>query len=311
MLKICFIGLGSIGKRHLGNLDSILQVGKDFVVDAVRKKKTALPDNIGQLLSTVYTDIEDAPCDYDVIYITNPTSMHYDTIKAAAKHTRHMFIEKPVFQFPVEDISELGLKEEGQYYVAAPLRYGPVISKLKELLKNEKVYSARVICSSYLPEWRKNIDYRENYSAKKDMGGGVALDLIHEIDYITYLFGMPKETLYVGGTYSELEIDSDDLGTYILKYEDKIIEIHLDYFGRKTTRNIELYCKEYTIFGDLISNEIKYIYPDHESIIELPEDQDFIFEMKNFLDIVEGKAPNLNSIEHANEVLKIALGDQL
>lgn len=307
MLKICFIGLGSIGKRHLGNLNKIMEHKKDFVVDAVRKNGAKLPEELEQLLDNIYSDIEDIPCDYDVIYVTNPTSLHYETIKAAVSHTKHMFIEKPVFQFPIEDIGELNLKKDGQYYVAAPLRYGPVISKLKELIKNEKIYSVRAICSSYLPEWRPNIDYRENYSAIKDLGGGVALDLIHEIDYITYLFGMPMETAYFGGTYSELEISSDDLGTYMLKYEDKLVEVHLDYFGRKTVRNIELYCRDYTIVGDMIANNIKYIYADHEEIVELPEDMDFIYEMKNFFDIINGKAENLNNIEHANEVLKISL----
>ena len=66
-----------------------------------------------------------------------------------------MFIEKPVFQFPIQDVSELNLKSSSVYYVAAPLRYGPVVSKLKELVTKEKVYSVRAICSSYLPDWRK------------------------------------------------------------------------------------------------------------------------------------------------------------
>ena len=94
------------------------------------------------------------------------------------------------------------------------------------------------------------------------------LDLIHEMDYITYLFGMPQVKHYAG-KFSDLEIDSDDLGVYLLKYSEKLIEIHLDYFGRKARREIELYCKDYTIVGDLINNTIIYeVYSDH--IEELP-----------------------------------------
>ena len=218
-----------------------------------------------------------------------------------------MFIEKPVFQFPIQDVSELNLKSSSVYYVAAPLRYGPVVSKLKELVTKEKVYSVRAICSSYLPDWRKGTDYRKNYSAIKEKGGGVELDLIHEMDYITYLFGMPQEVKHYAGKFSDLEIDSDDLGVYLLKYSEKLIEIHLDYVGRKARREIELYCKDYTIVGDLINNTIIYRYSDHIEELPLKEDNDFVDEIKAFLAMTEGSRINDNDIEHANEVLKLAL----
>ena len=307
MIKVCFVGLGSIGKRHCLNLLQILDNG-EITLDALRSHKGGvIPKQIEENLHEVYFDMESMPSDYDIIFITNPTNMHYETIKGLVHHTKHMFIEKPVFQNPISDVSELMLKGDGIYYVAAPLRYNPVIQKLKEMIPQEKVYSVRVICSSYLPEWRKGIDYRDNYSAKKDMGGGVALDLIHEMDYITNLFGMPKEILYYGGTYSDLEIDSDDLGTYLLKYKDKIVELHLDYFGRTPRRELELFCKNYTIFADLIHNHLELQYSDYAQNIPVSEDHDYVDEMINFLEMVKGKTINDNDIEHANEVLKLAL----
>ena len=36
---------------------------------------------------------------------------------------------------------------------------------------------------------RKNIDYTKIYTSKKNLGGGVLLDGVHEIDYLIYLFG--------------------------------------------------------------------------------------------------------------------------
>ena len=71
--------------------------------------------------------------------------------------------------------------------------------------------SARVICSSYLPDWRPGVDYRTVYSAHKALGGGVTIDLIHEWDYLVDLFGVPQKLYNFKGTYSDLEIDSDDL----------------------------------------------------------------------------------------------------
>ena len=199
MLKICFAGLGSIGKRHLRDLAKIIK-SSERSIDALRSGHgNEIQKDILEQINTIYHDISELPKDYDIIFITNPTYLHYDTIKELVEHTKHMFIEKPVFQFPIQDVSELNLKSSSVYYVAAPLRYGPVVSKLKELVTKEKVYSVRAICSSYLPDWRKGTDYRKNYSAIKEQGGGVELDLINELDYITYLFGMPQEVKHYAG----------------------------------------------------------------------------------------------------------------
>lgn len=310
MMKICFIGLGSIGKRHFRNIISILDDKEDLCIDAIRSTDSIVPNDISCRINKAYKSIDEAPYDYDIAFITNPTSLHFETIKNMVKHTKNMFIEKPVFHTPIENIDELGLRDNGIYYVAAPLRYGPIISKIKDMVQKEKVYSVRAISSSYLPDWRKGQDYRKNYSAHKNMGGGVALDIIHEIDYLTYIFGMPKDSSYYGGKFSSLEIDSDDLATYMLKYDDKIIEIHLDYFGRKTTRQIEVYCEEYTIVGDLVDNILKKVYCDHIEMIDVPVDEDYIDEMKSFIKMINGDLINGNSIEHANKVLKIALGEK-
>ena len=123
------------------------------------------------------------------------------------------------------------------------MRWCGVMLALKRLLPQLKPYSVRVICSSYLPDWRPGVDYRTVYSAHRTMGGGVAIDLIHEWDYLAELFGMPRQVYCLKGTYSELELDSDDLAVYIARYDTLLAEVHLDYFGRTYRRSIELFCK--------------------------------------------------------------------
>ena len=78
------------------------------------------------------------------------------------------------------------------------------------------------------------------------MGGGVTIDLIHELDYMVDLFGFPQESYNFKGTYSDLEIDSDDLSVYIARYKDKLCEVHLDYFGREYRRTCEVFVSEGT-----------------------------------------------------------------
>ena len=74
------------------------------------------------------------------------------------------------------------------------LRCCSKVQSCNKIFKNNvdlnDVISTRIICSSYLPNG-ENADY-VIYSSKR-MGGGVSLDLIHEIDYILYLFGKPEK----------------------------------------------------------------------------------------------------------------------
>ena len=95
------------------------------------------------------------------------------------------------------------------------------------------------------------MDYRTVYSARKALGGGVTIDLIHEWDYLVELFGVPEKLYNFKGTYSELEIDSDDLSVYIAKYPTLLAEVHLDYFGRGYRRSIELFLPGRQLSGRL------------------------------------------------------------
>lgn len=313
MLKICFAGLGSIGRRHIQNIAKILDERKqEFFIDAIRSTDKPVPAEVGALIRNIYHNVEELTEVYDIIFITNPTICHYDTIKKTIPYAKNMFIEKPVFHQYEENLNRLDFYPKGIYYVACPLRYGAVAAELKKRIVNEQVYSVRAISSSYLPDWRKGVDYRQVYSAHKDMGGGVTLDLIHELDYITWLFGVPEMSYHLCGKYSALEIDSDDLSAYLLKYKDKIVEIHTDYLGRESIRSIELYCKNYVIKGDLLHNTLKYVYGDGRTD-EIPLEQTdmYLQEMKAFLDMTEGKRNNENNLVYANQILRIALSDCL
>jgi len=306
--KIAMIGLGSIGKRHLINIDKVLQSRKiEYSIDLVRRKNSiSLEKPLNEIISNIYIEYENIPNDYDVIFITNPTYLHYDTIKKISSKTKNMFIEKPVFDKADMNISELTLDKNGVYYVACPLRYTDVIQYVKNNINVESVYSVRVICSSYLPDWRPELDYRKTYSAHLDQGGGASIDLIHEWDYMMYLFGKPKQVLNYRGKFSRLEIESDDLSVYIAEYKNMLAEIHLDYFGRKPIREFQLFTADETIVADIINSEIRLLKKGH--VIKFNEDRNSyqIKEIENFFDVLEGKTNNENDIHTALATLKIA-----
>ncbi len=308
-MKVLFCGLGSIGTRHLRNLSAVCaERGIPLEAHALRASARALPEDVQGLLAG---EMRALPPDetWDAVFITGPTHLHAQAIAALDGRAGAFFIEKPIFESTGYDLASLGLTAGQKAYVAAPMRYCGAYAKTKELLAGKPVYSVRAICSSYLPGWRPDADYTTVYSAKSAMGGGVALDLIHEWDYLTDLFGFPLSSQVYRGKFSHLDIDSDDLAVYIAQYNNFLCELHLDYFGRKYQRKIEVFLES----GCLVTDFYTGIVTDENGIAhDCSEDVNarYLREMAYFLSYMEGSAPeSVNSPRHALDVLKIALGE--
>lgn len=305
-MKFCIVGSGSIGKRHIRNIYSLGKEKKETVIiDLLRSSKSELPQDILDIINKQYYDISDLPPKYDAIIIANPTSLHYTTIKQIFDYSDNFFVEKPVFDKTDFDFSDIEISGK-KFYVACPLRYTKVLLEAKKVIENCQTFSVRAISSSYLPDWRPGTDYRKTYSAHKNMGGGVLIDLIHEWDYLSYFFGFPEQIEKLYGKYSNLEIDSEDLAIYIARYNDKLLELHLDYCGRETQRYCEIITSDSTYRFDITNSRVIKNGIEIAKYNEQPNDK-YMEEMKFFYDIINGIKENTNDINHAVNVMKIAL----
>ncbi|MBO7426504.1 MAG: Gfo/Idh/MocA family oxidoreductase [Clostridiales bacterium] len=306
--RVCFVGVGSIAKRHIKNLRAICPTrGLNITIDAYRRSSSSYE---AEGVDRVFTDLKDMEAHYDAVFITNPTEYHLDALRSFHEVSDHFFIEKPLVSLKqLDSASGFPFRKDAVYYVACPLRYNAVIQYIAENIDVHDVISVRSISSSYLPDWRPGQDYRDTYSAHKDLGGGVSIDLIHEWDYLSFLFGKPLSVKSLIGKKSPLEIDSDDYAIYIGEYKDRIVELHLDYFGRKTIRRIELFTKNDTIVGDLVSNTISFLVEG--KTIDFHEERDDFQkrELNHFLDVIYCGKENDSSHEHAVDVLKLTQGD--
>lgn len=309
MFKVCFIGIGSIAKRHIKNLSAIFEKEKkEIQIDAYRSGKGR--SLTGNIIKRQYFNLEELPDDYDIIFITNPTEYHLETLYKLKDKGKSFFIEKPLTSIKqLDKLKKMNKVGEEICYVACPLRYMKVIQYVKNNIPVNEVYSIRCISSSFLPEWRPGQDYRETYSAHQNLGGGVEIDLIHEWDYIKYLFGMPERIQKIIRRVSDLEIDSNDIACYIGEYGDKIVEIHLDYFGREPIRIMQLFTKYDTIECDLLKSEVRYLKQRKTLSFEENRDDYQTAELYAFLNILAGNIQNENTINDAYETLLLTQGD--
>lgn len=307
-MKVCFIGVGSIARRHIRNLVQICYSKQiNLRIDVLRHRHTSLNCDIDDFISNEYFNITELENTYEAIFITNSTHLHYDTIKKLKLYSKNFFVEKPVFNTLDLSIESLELPVENKYYVACPLRYSQVIMYAKKFVKKNAPFSVRAICSSYLPEWRPGTDYRKCYSAIKEQGGGVCIDLIHEWDYLCDIFGVPEQALAFHGKYSHLEVTSEDLAIYIANYKSFLLELHLDYFGRKATRKLELLCKDGKYVFDILSSSV---YKNDKLIEKFSEDVNdkYLLEMNYFLELCSNTLDSKNTLYNAVKIQTIAVG---
>jgi predicted dehydrogenase len=304
-MKVLIVGLGSIAKKHIEALHTLQP---KCAIYALRSSPTA---NTEGGIENIY-DIDEAKMGFDFAIISNPTYLHYDTIKCLAQKKIPLFIEKPALH-SLENVTELiALVEHNKVvnYVACNLRFHPCIVFLKEsLIKNcNKINEINVYCGSYLPEWRSGVDFKTVYSANANMGGGVHLDLFHELDYTTWLFGMPNKTTSILRSVSSLEIDAIDYANYTLEYNTFAANILLNYYRRKAKRVIEIVFDNETLIIDLINNRIK---DDNGKIIFAADNfvlkDTYVAQLSYFTTLLATKQNSFNSLRESIDVLKIVL----
>lgn len=305
--NIAFVGMGSIGKRHLSNVCHLItSKGNTYDIDLYRSSMSReLPKEVTAVVANQYLCNESVQKEYDMVFITNPTSMHLETAVKFRSHTKALFIEKPVFDGFDVDEDIIRTLDEIPSYVACPLRYNPVLQYIKQHIDLSKVISVRAMSSSYLPDWRPGQDYRQTYSAHADLGGGVEIDLIHEWDYLTWIFGMPTLCQGIVGRYSNLEIDSNDTALYIAKNDKMTFELHLDYFGRKAQRTLDIFTHDDTIQCDIVAGTVTYMKEGKTIRFNNDRNAFQMAEIKHFFDIAEGRIENDSNVEHGMKVLKL------
>ena len=309
MQKVLFCGLGSMGMRHLRNLATLFQEANEpYEFHALRSAQSPLPRDVEKKIARQFYAWDESDDAYDIVFIANPTAQHYETLRQVVGLGKRIFLEKPAFHRTDLPLETLNLPEDVVCYVAAPLRYTKAIRYVKESLAGKNVLSIRCICSSFLPDWRPGSDWRKGYSANASMGGGVDLDLIHEWDYLVYLFGFPKKCYSIRGRYSNVTVDSVDHAVYIASYPHMGLSLHLDYFGRVPRRQMEIYLEDDVLLVDFIQGYVSWLKSDR--CVEVCEERDEmqIEELRYFLGI-ESDAENENTIQHAVQVLKLAKGE--
>ena len=139
---------------------------------------------------------------------------------------------------------------------------------------------------------------------QKKLGGGVVLTLIHEIDYLYWLFGKFKSVYATGGSITKLNINVEDtVLSNIVTYNNIPISLRMDYWRNPPTRQLNIVGEKGQLFWDYYTKKTTLILNNGKKIVKkLPKNWN---RNHMFLDILKDFILNIEK----NKKVKISLKD--
>ena len=286
-MRALVVGYGSIGVRHTRVLQKL---GCD----------TAVLSNRDVDVHQAYKRLDEALTSHmpHYVVIANQTNKHYDTLLelAAAGFSGRVLVEKPIFESP-KLTHDWDFK---QIAVAYNLRFHPLIRKLRSFGDEKPVISVNIYVGQYLPSWRPSADYRRSYSASASQGG-VLRDLSHELDYLQWIFGDWERMACLGGKFSDLEINSEDLFVLLMQTSRcQALTIQMSYLDRQAVRRIIVNTSSQTIELDLLKGTLSV--DGKRETFSVARDDTYIEMHRNY---ISGDANDLCSLNDAIQTLEL------
>jgi predicted dehydrogenase len=306
--RILIVGTGSAGKRHL-NLANEL-----FPTADIKVLKLGRPTNDLDDAEKTFTTLEEAlKFDPVIAVIANPSPLHMEVAIPLASKGVHLLIEKPISNSSKQVSELIQICEENNLTLMTGynLRYSPSLVSFRKLLLDShagEIFSVRIEVGQFLPSWRPDMDYQYSVTAQKDLGGGVILELSHEIDYLRWIFG---EIQWVSGILvrqSNLDIDVEDcahlsLATVPKANKQVLISANLDFIRHDKTRSCIAICENGSLKWDGIAGDVSFMEPGSQTwqVIfseKFPNDYTYRQEWADFINcIINNETPVVTGLD--------------
>lgn len=301
--RLLIVGYGSIGSRHARIAKKLLP-GAEMGVLRHRSCDGFADAGIDRCFTSLDDAIAFAP---QAAVISNPASRHVEVAIPLARAGAHLLIEKPI-STSIEKIEDLLKECETRgltLMVGYNLRFLPSLRKFRDFLAQGmagRVLSVRSEIGQYLPAWRPGTDYRLAVSAKAELGGGVLLELSHEIDYLRWIFGEADWVSAVLRRQSRLEIDVEDTAIVALGFSagkgqtPVVASLNMDFLRHDTTRKCTVVGEAGSLSWDAVAGKIEFVGQGEAGSRplfsgEAHRDDSYVAEWQRFLHCIQSGEP--------------------
>lgn len=315
--RLLIVGLGSIGRRHVRLARALMP---DAQIAVLRRQQGDQHSECD--FNFCFTNLDEAlQFKPQVAVIANPASLHMNVAVPLARAGCHLLIEKPISN-ATKDVGELIhlCHVQGTILMTGyNLRFLSSLQYFRKTLQEGligRILSVRSEVGQFLPSWRPDSDYKQTVSAKAELGGGVLLELSHEIDYLRWLFGDVKWVNAVQSKQSDLEVDVEDTVHLVLGFASRdekvpvIATVQMDFIRHDTTRKCTVIGETGTLMWDCIAGTVKFFDKngkDWQILFEKSQQRDdsYLDEWRHFLKCIDDGCQPLVSGKDGLSVLKI------
>ena len=270
--RIVIAGLGSIGRRHIRLLRTQFPQAKIMTL-----RHGGSNDKIPEAdLCTTSLDeaVSFAP---DIAIISTPAPHHALPAIALANAGVHLLIEKPMATTvdAANAMAKAAREANVRVQIGYNLRFLKSLSVFREAIhagKVGRVSSVRAEVGQYLPDWRPGTDWRNAVSARPDLGGGVLLELSHELDYLRWIFGEVFAVQGWLGRIGPFDLEVEDTVHALLHFGagvpagnvgvPAVANLTLDFIRRDTVRRCVAVGDDATLEWDGIASRVRLFGPD-------------------------------------------------
>jgi len=315
-IRILISGLGSIGRRHLANLESLGYTDIAFH----RSGKSTIEDPLPNYPS--FNDLNQALAEFEpaVVFVCGPSHKHMEVALKSAASGANLFIEKPLGSTldGIVDLERLAASYGSTIMVGYMMRFHPLLQKIKTLINQNaigKLVHLRSQWGEYVPDWHPWEDYRETYAAKRSMGGGPAITLSHEIDMALWFIGEAASVQGMQNNASDLELDTEHGVDILIKSKaGTTANLHLDFYQRPPTRTSEFIGTNGRISFDYYGSRIEVFSADQPEPVEVIDISDsfernnmFIKEIEHFFECIDNNNTPVTALAEGKSALEVAL----
>jgi len=277
MFRFVVIGLGSIAKRHIRNLKSLYECSAVYVMSASGRVPDVLPEGVEGVLKAIEDVLDLKPT---LVIVASPATFHKTHVKQLIENGIPVLIEKPIAASYKEakEIYDLAVVHKKSFVtVGYCLRFLPAAQIVKSFIDSGElgeIYNINAEVGQYLPSWRSDKNYTDSVSARKELGGGVLLEISHEFDYLNWFFGKLEPIYAKLRNSKELNLKVEDIADIVFETQTgALCYVHLDFLQKTARRNMSVTGRNGRLTWDVIANNVKY--EDSEKITLLYEDKNY------------------------------------
>jgi predicted dehydrogenase len=312
-MKVAVVGIGSVGRRHLGNLlrlgiDDIIAVSEHNRLDelSIENRRVPVCHDFGCALAG-------RP---DAVVVANPTHLHLDYLRRAIDAGCHVYLEMPAATTATGLASVASEAARRRLVVAmgTMYRFNARLESLRRRILGGavgKVLSVEALIGEHIADYHPGEDYRQSYTARAALGGGVLLTQIHQIDWLLWTFGTFDSVFAAGGHRTDLDLDVEDSVSYLLRGSDGASAYgHLDYLQRPKRAGITVTGMGGRLEWDLFAHKLTFQPADNTAEPEIetsPYDRNamFVAGMADFLDSIRSGGTPRSTLEDGRRALVV------